>query len=154
VKLVCSQFLFELEGAKHNVYAFEETQRIVYMPTNSTPLYRGPSLTDVNMDWFLHCLSFFRHHMLNADIGTLFDAMEELPAKQKPSAWQEPLRQGAYPLSKYWKGTYAYLEQPEVRTIRLLREDQVGDVYFCDKNVDEGKIQVCFDQESCLEAPY
>jgi hypothetical protein len=143
VKLMLSQFLFELEGAKHNVFAFEETQRVVYMSSKATPLYRGLHSTELNMDWFLHCLSFFRHHMLNEEVGTLFNAVDELSAKQKPSAWQEPLRPGAYPLSSHWKGTYAFLDQPEIHKIRLLDEDQVGDEYFSDKNVDEGKIQVC-----------
>jgi hypothetical protein len=143
VKLMLSQFLFELEGAKHNVFAFEETQRVVYLSSKATPLYRGLHSTELNMDWFLHCLSFFRHHMLNEEVGTLFNAVDELSAKQKPSAWQEPLRPGAYPLSSHWKGTYAFLDQPEIHKIRLLDEDQVGDEYFSDKNVDEGKIQVC-----------
>jgi hypothetical protein len=142
IKLMCSHFLFELEGAKHNVFAVEESQRIVYVATNTAPLYGGPKLTDVNMDWVLHCLHFFRHHMMNEEVATLYDAMSELSPQQKPSAWQEPLRSGSYPLGNHWKGTYAFLEAPEIAKLRKLSADQVADAYFCDKNVDEGKIQV------------
>lgn len=144
MKLMCSHFLFQLDGAKHNVFAVEESQRFVYMATNAAPMYRGPgdNLTEVNLEWVSHCLNFFRHHMMNEDTGTLFDSMEDLSKAQKPSAWQQPLRTGAYPLSAHWKGTYAFLEPAEIRKLRRLTDEQVGDEFFQDKNVDEGKIQV------------
>jgi hypothetical protein len=143
IKLICSHFLFEIEGAKHNVFAVEESQRVVYMATNTAPMYKGPMQMEVNMEWILHCLHFFRHHMMNQDTATLYDAMGELSTRQKPSAWQEPLRKGSYALSSHWKGTYSFLDIPEVKRLRKLSPDQVGDEYFCDKNVDEGKVQVC-----------
>jgi hypothetical protein len=139
---MCSHFLFQLDGAKHNVFAVEESQRVVYMATNSAPLYGGDNLTQVNMEWVLHCMHFFRHHMMNEDVATLSDAMGELTPKQKPSAWQEPLRKGAYALGSHWKGTYAFLDVHEVQKLRKLSADQVGDAFLSDKNVDEGKIQV------------
>jgi hypothetical protein len=141
VKLMCSHFLFELEDAKHNVFAVEESQRVVYMATNTAPIYQGLTKTDVNMEWVLHCLHFFRHHMMSEDVATLYDVMGELTPHQKPSAWQEPLRRGSYPLGNHWKGTYAFLDVAEIRKLRKLSPDQVGDEYLCDKNVDEGKVQ-------------
>ncbi|KAH7385622.1 hypothetical protein BKA66DRAFT_528087 [Pyrenochaeta sp. MPI-SDFR-AT-0127] len=141
VKLMCSHFLFEPEGAKHDVFAIEEVQRAVYLPTNVAPIYQGPKLTMINMEWVLHCLNFFRHHMMNEDAGTLSESVDALSVTQKPSAWQEPLREGAYPLSKNWMGTYSFLEMSEIRKLRSLTPDQVGDHYFIDKNIDEGKIQ-------------
>lgn len=125
------------------MFAVEESQRAVYLPTNAAPLYTGPELKDVNMDWVLHCLNFFRHHMMEEEVATLFPAMEELSVTQKPSAWREPLRRGVQPLSKHWKGTYSYLESAEIERLRKLPADRVGDEYFCDKNVDEGQVQVC-----------
>ena len=80
--------------------------------------------------------------MTNQEIATLYENIDALPMTQKPSAWCEPLREGVYPLGKHWKGTYAYLDQSEVRKIRKLGPDQVGEGYFTDKNVEEGKIQV------------
>jgi hypothetical protein len=141
IKLICSHFLFELEAGKH-VFGVEESQRVVYMATNTAPLYTGPKLTDVNMSWMLHCMQFFRNHMMNEEAASLHQAMEDLTPRQKPSAWQEPLRKGSYPLSQYWKGTYSFLDVPEISKLRKLSADDFGDNYFCDKNVDEGKIQV------------
>ncbi|KAH7095765.1 hypothetical protein FB567DRAFT_566409 [Paraphoma chrysanthemicola] len=141
VKLMCSHFLFQLEGAQHNVFAVEESQRVVYMATNSAPLYGGDDFTQVNMEWMLHCMHFFRHHMMNDEVASLFDAMDQLTPKQKPSAWQEPLRKGTHALGSHWKGTYAFLDVHEVLKLRKLPADEIGDHYFCDKNVDEGKIQ-------------
>lgn len=140
VKLICSHFLFELDGA--HVFAVEESQQVVYMATNTAPLYLGDNRTDVNMAWMLHCMQFFRNHMLNEEVASLYPSMEDLSPTQKPSAWQEPIRNGTRPLSKHWKGTYAFLDVGEVDKIRHLSADQVGDEFFCDKNVDEGKIQV------------
>jgi hypothetical protein len=143
VKLMCSHFLFELEGAKHNVFGVEESQRIVYMPTNRAPIYIGPSQTNINMEWILHCMHFFRHHMMNDDVALLCRAINDLPPRQKPSAWQEPLRRGSYALGNHWKGTYAFLDAEEVTKLRKLSPDDVGVQILIDKNIDEGKVQVC-----------
>ena len=142
IKLMCFHFLFELEGVKHDVFAIEESQRAVYSSTNAEPIYQGVNLTELNMQWLLHCLNFFRHHMMNEEVATLFDSMNALFVTQKPSAWRGPLRQGTYPLGKHWKGTYSFLDLKEVRKIRELQPDEVGEVYFTDKNVEDGKIQV------------
>jgi hypothetical protein len=150
VKLMCSHFLFELEGARHNVFGVEESQRIVYMSTNSAPIYQGPSKTNINMEWVLHCMHFFRHHMMNDEVATLHQAIDDLPPRQKPSAWQEPLRRGSYVLGNHWKGTYAFLDAPEIHKLRRLSPDQVGDTYLCDKNIDEGKVQVCAFVLTCV----
>jgi hypothetical protein len=139
IKLICSQFLFALSRAKHNIFALEESQYAVYMPTKRAPIYLDPTLTDVNMEWTLHCLNFFRHHMMNEDAQTLFDKIDELGAAQKPSAWREPLRQGARALSCNWKGTYSFLENGEQQR---LRTQKPGEELYIDKNIDEGKIQV------------
>ncbi|KAL5120293.1 hypothetical protein ACEQ8H_001851 [Pleosporales sp. CAS-2024a] len=141
VKLMCSHFLFDLEDAKHNVFAVEESQRMVYLATNAAPLYSGLGLTQVNMEWMLHCLHFFRHHMMDEEVATLHTAMSDLSPMQKPSPWQEPLRKGSYTLGTHWKGTYAFLDVPEITKLRRLPLDQIDGNYFCDKNVDEGKIQ-------------
>ncbi|KAH7414389.1 hypothetical protein DE146DRAFT_763127 [Phaeosphaeria sp. MPI-PUGE-AT-0046c] len=141
VKLMCSHFLFEFDNVKHGVLGVEESQRMVYMSTESQPIYSGPTMTVLNMEWILHCMNFFRHHMMSEEVGTLYQVLNELPAYQRPSAWQTPLRSGTAPLCKNWKGTYSFLDLKEVEKLRRLDAEQVGDAFFCDKNVDEGKIQ-------------
>ncbi|KAF1835515.1 hypothetical protein BDW02DRAFT_523110 [Decorospora gaudefroyi] len=144
VKLMCSQFIFDLSGLEHNIFAFEESQYAVYRSSIAAPLFTG---TNVNMEWIMHCMKFFRHHMMNEEAQTLFDKIQELDVSQKPSAWREPLRQGAYPLSKYWKGTYSFLDNKEVMRLRC---QGPGEEVYIDKNVDEGKIQLNFAENSRL----
>ena len=149
VKLMCSHFLFELDNVKHGFLGVEESQRVVYMATNSAPLYSGPTRTDLNMQWILHCMNFFRHHMMSQEAGTLYEVMNDLCAYEKPSAWQEQLHPGTAPLHKHWKGTYSYLDVSELAKLRRLSPDQLSDDFFPDKNVDEGKIQVCTSNMMC-----
>ena len=142
VKLMCSHFLFELQGRIQHIFGMEESQRAVYTASNYAKIFHGPSHTAVNMDWLSHCLNFFRHHMMSEDARTLHGNMSELSEAQKPSAWQEALNTGAYPLGRHWKGTYAFLEASEIAKLRRMDPDKACSEYFMDQNVDEGKIQV------------
>ncbi len=151
VKLMCSHFLFNLDNAKHVVFGVEESQREVYLPTNKAPIYEGPDFTEINMPWLLHNFNFFRHHMLDEDAATLFGSIDALSTSQKPSAWRQPLQNGTYKLSKHWKGTYSYLDQPEIKKIRRMDPESVGHEFFIDKNIEDGKIQVSRTFEMCLD---
>lgn len=142
VKIICLPLLFEQENFRHEVFAIEQLQRAVYATTNKAPIYEGLNHTDLNMEWTLKCLDFFRYHMMNQEVTTLGGAMEDLPALQRPTAWQESLRKGTFPLHKHWKGTYSFLDPNEQRKLRALPIDDESDIYFSDKNIDEGKIQV------------
>ncbi|KAI4707779.1 hypothetical protein J4E89_007407 [Alternaria sp. Ai002NY15] len=141
VRLMCSQFIFNLEGLRHDVFAFEDSQHAVYLSSDKERLFTGVDHNKLNLRWMLHAMNFFRHHMMNEDAQTLFDRIDELDVTQKPSAWREQLTDGAKPLSRYWKGTYSFLENIEVQK---LRKQGPGRQVFIDKNVDEGKIQVDF----------
>lgn len=142
VKIICSSLLFEHDYLKHHVFAIEQLQRAAYAATNKAPIYEGPHYTEINMGWVMKCLDFFRFHMMNKETIGLGDAMEDLSAKQKPAAWQQPLKNGVAPLSRHWKGTYSFLDPNEQRRLRALSDDDDSDTYFIDKNIDEGKIQV------------
>lgn len=157
VKLMCSHFLFELEGIHHNVFAIEESQRAVYTASNRAKMFYGPCKTSVNMDWLSHCLNFFRHHMMSEEGSTLHENISDLSALQKPSAWQEPLKTGTYPLGRHWKGTYSFLDAAEITKIRRVDAAKACSEYFIDKNVDEGKIQVrnqCPDGVESCDLPF
>jgi hypothetical protein len=142
VKIMCSPLLFEHEKLRHHVFAVEELQRIVYASTNKAPIFQGPSLMDINMEWIMKCLDFFRHFMMNKEASALSDAIKELPALQKPTAWQEPLKKGCVPLGRHWKGTYSFLDPKHQKKLRALPDDEYHDAYYNDHNIDEGKIQV------------
>lgn len=142
VKIMCSSLLFGYEGLKYHVFAIEQLQRAAYAATNKAPIYEGLNQTEINMEWVMKCLDFFRYHMMNTETVTLGDAMEDLSVLQKPTAWQQSLKNGTVPLSRHWKGTYSFLDPNEQRKLRCLSDDDDSDVYFSDKNIDEGKIQV------------
>ncbi|KAH6615265.1 hypothetical protein C7974DRAFT_443417 [Boeremia exigua] len=156
VKIMCSSLLFGYEGLKYHVFAIEQLQRAAYAATNKAPIYEGLNQTEINMEWVMKCLDFFRYHMMNTETVTLGDAMEDLSVLQKPTAWQQSLKNGTVPLSRHWKGTYSFLDPNEQRKLRCLSDDDDSDVYFSDKNIDEGKIQsleLNFDPERQLKWP-
>ncbi|KAF3043202.1 hypothetical protein E8E12_008394 [Didymella heteroderae] len=156
VKIVCSSLLFEHNDLKHHVFAIEQLQRAAYASTDKAPIYEGLNLTDVNMEWIIKCLDFFRYHMMNRDHFTLADAMEDLSALQKPTAWREPLKNGVLPLNKHWKGTYSFMDPKEQKKLRALPDHDDSDTYFHDHNIDEGKIQsleLDFEPERQLKWP-
>ncbi|KAF1956167.1 hypothetical protein CC80DRAFT_472857 [Byssothecium circinans] len=148
VKLMCSQFLFNPDAdIPHGVVAIEESQQAVYAPTNLAPIFVGPKKNEVNMEWVLHCLNFFRYYMMNPDASALYDNLAEEALSQRPTPWEGPLKSGSYPLGNCWKGTYAYLDH---KTLDKLRERSAnpsskkahdGEFMFEDLNIDEGKIQ-------------
>jgi hypothetical protein len=138
VKLVCFQFIFDLPGLEHNIFAFDESQFAVYQSAVEAPIFSS-DYKRLNLGWILNCMNFFRHHMMDEEAHSLLRRTMELDATQKPSAWREPLRQGVQPLCRYWKGTYSFLDNLEVQR---LRKQGAGVELYMDKNVDEGRIQV------------
>lgn len=140
---MCAHFLFSVDDDKNfkrDIFPFDLSQQTVYTETSKEALYSGPTKTQVNMLWMLHCLNFFRNHMISEQTATLYRSFRDLEPGQRPSPWQAPLQTGAYPLSKHWKGTYSFLEIDELVQLRNSAADD--DFVFMDKNVDEGNIQV------------
>lgn len=151
VKIMCSYFMFELRDRKHNVFGLDEVQQVVYASTASQPLFIGPYKLDINMNWFWNCMDFFRHHMMDKDAATLYYAMRDLPYRQRPSLWQEPIKSGSYPLAKHWKGTYSFLDISDIRKLRNRQKSgDNGEGYLPDSHIDEGNIQVSKSSNSPL----
>ena len=134
-KLMCCQFLFNLNGLEHRVFGFDDSQYAVYQPPTMIPLFTLDG--GVNLEWFLDCVNFFREHMTNGQIGTMFDKFNVLEVTEKPSAWRGPIIQDVQPLSKNWKGTHAYLDHKQ---LAKLRSD--GPNLYFDRNIDEGHFEV------------
>jgi len=146
VQVMCAQLLFSTEAPKYDIVSFEDSQRTVYARMTNVPMFTRQCNWQVNMTWTLHCLSFFRHHMVREEAESLYTSMEALDIGDWPSAWREPLKDGCYPLSKHWKGTYSYLDNSELSRLRrpARRNSQFPAEYFVDKNIENGgKIQVC-----------
>lgn len=149
VRLMCTHFVFG-DNVRHrrSWYAIDDAQKAVYAATNTMPLYVGPRKQFVNLEWMMHCMNFFRFHMTSRDAYSLYHTMQDLLPHQKPSPWREPLKTGAYPLSRHWKGTYSYLHNSDLMKFRARnssrRSRDHDDMEIIDLNVDEGKIQVCY----------
>ena len=144
IRIMLTHFLFDQATPSGSWFAIDDAQRAVYAATNAAPIYLGPNKDVVNMEWMLQCLNFFRYYMTTPEASQLHDAMEDLEANQRPSAWREPLKSGSYPLASCWKGTYSFLEHNELVRFRKYAssKDDDGGKVFTDMNVDEGKIQV------------
>jgi hypothetical protein len=143
IRVMATHFLFDQALQPGNWFAIDDAQKAVYAATNEAPLYGGPYKNILNMEWVLQCVNFFRYYMSGPLASDLHDTMQDLDESQKPSAWEEPLKSGSYPLGSHWKGTYAFLEHNDLRRFRkLAREGKHAQQIFTDLYVDEGKIQV------------
>jgi hypothetical protein len=156
VRLMCAHFLTGMKG-KYNAISHDESQKAVYAPTNLAPIYLGDKLNEVNMEWCLHCFNFFQYYMTNRDASQLYEAMYDMGDEDKPSVWREPLQTGSKPLTGAWKGTYAYLNPPDIKRIREYatgkQPARAGDEIFIDSNVEDGNIQsIHFDFHTDMSA--
>ncbi|KAF2199038.1 hypothetical protein GQ43DRAFT_377200 [Delitschia confertaspora ATCC 74209] len=139
IQLMCGHFLFEPEMSAWELFSFEVSQKAVYESPKTCPIFRGVKNLEVDMEWALHCLNFFRYHMMSEDAHTLHETIDAMDVLQKPSAWNYKLQNHRYHhLSRHWKGTYAYLDRGEIVSIR---RSPPGQNIYIDKNVELGKLQ-------------
>jgi hypothetical protein len=94
------------------VFAFEESQRAAYLSVAQAPIFTGASGLEVNVEWALHMVNFFRYHMLRKNEQTLYQAYKDISSKSNglahPMLWKEKLSDSdsELPIGKEWKGTY------------------------------------------------
>jgi hypothetical protein len=94
------------------IFAFEESQRAAYLSVAEAPIFTGFNSLDVNIEWTLHMVNFFRYHMLRKEEQTLYDAYKDIATKSAglahPQLWKEKLSNSdiTAPIGKEWKGTY------------------------------------------------
>lgn len=133
IQIICAPMLLSLEPHLEQAhYGFPDSQAAVYSTTTSKPLFGGHYGLDVNMEFVLQNLNFWKYHMVRECENTLYYAFSELEAWQRPRWWSEQLQQGnAKKLGKCWKGSYAYIEREEIEMLRSGRADceQIQD-YF------------------------
>lgn len=115
IQLVLSALALRIDH--HTVWSFEVSQRMSYMSIFAEPLFRGRSGTDVNIDWALHAVNFFRHHALRRDENTLYGPWMDLTEKNNglglPQLMKEALTNaGPATIGQNWKGTYGELLGP------------------------------------------
>jgi hypothetical protein len=89
-----------------DVYSFEVSQKAVYESAKVAPIFHGFNDLQVNMEWVLHALNFFRYHMMRESENTLYVPFHDLSGLQKPLAWKRKLQDGSHKLGGDWMGTY------------------------------------------------
>ncbi|KAF2260824.1 hypothetical protein CC78DRAFT_384489 [Lojkania enalia] len=138
IQLMCAHFLFSLDGFKQNILSFDLSQQLVYATSITAPIFTGPHKVEVNLVWVLHCLNFFRSYMVGDQVmGKVIATMVD---GERPSGWRGRLTDGAAPLSRHWKGTYAFLDEKELAAIRQMGEED-DCLFVSDRNVDDGCVQ-------------
>ncbi|KAF2495820.1 hypothetical protein BU16DRAFT_560682 [Lophium mytilinum] len=140
IQLMYSHVLFDNSRIWNEVYNFEHSQQMAYANAIEQPIFIGLDRQLINMEFILHLMNFFRHHMMHKDEShALYEAYKELSAVQKPSAWDRKLKNHDQHIGNDWRGTYAYLEPQEVIAIRAITDGtnkKKKNTIFIDKNVD------------------
>lgn len=132
VQLMCTATILKAPG---NIYGFNVSQKQAYSTIRTAPIFGGFNKQEINMEWLLHILNFFKYHIGKESENTLFEPFNKLPKAEKPLNWQGPLRNDHQNLGVHWKGTYAYLDRNEMRVIR---SSSPGTTVLIDRNVDHG----------------
>lgn len=134
VLLLLSAYTLDIvENGDSHVYDFPESQRVAYAAVSRRPIFKGLNKMEVDTDWALHLVNFFRGHVLRPVENTLHRRIAELALNERPQMWNKKLSNSPSRLGEWWKGTYAFLEQDEVRWIR---NKETWNRIFQDKNVD------------------
>lgn len=114
IQLVLSSQALRFEHAK--VLSFDESQQAAYQSTAQQPLFAGFSGTDVNIEWALHMVNFFRYHMLREDEQTLHGAWEDLTEKDNglglPQLMKKQINNNDTAIGQQWLGTYGKSFRP------------------------------------------
>lgn len=108
-------------------YSFPDSQLTVYSPASEQPIFGGCHGLDVNVEFVLHNVNFWKYHMVRQVEGTLFDALDELDLFERPRWWSSQPAQGVRALGKRWKGSYAYLDREELDELLHYGHDAEND---------------------------
>ena len=88
-------------------YGFPYSQFFVYSAAMRMPIFIGnPPLENINLEFILHIMNFFKYHMTQKSENTLFDAYSALSQAEQPGTWRFKPREGCYKIGQHWKGTY------------------------------------------------
>lgn len=125
-------------------FSFPQSQQIVY---GNGSIFGGVNNLDIDMEWVLHHINFWKYHMVREEEHTLYHAFEALGEADRPRFWSRQLKTGCSGPGKHWKGSYAFVDRETVSHIRRGRglNDIIQDE-FGGEGVGHGAFQ-----ELCLE---
>lgn len=139
--VVLAPAMLSLEFEHLRTFQFPDSQLMAYGTAEKIPIFGGCNGLDINMEWVLHLLNFWKYHMLRAEENTLYHAYKQLEEDEMPRFWDRQLKSGGNVLGKRWKGSYAYVERDEIDDVRNScgYETPVQDLFNGD--ADEGQFQ-------------
>ena len=110
--------ILSLEFDYAQSFSFPDSQLAAYGTKSDYPIFGGCNGLDVNMEWLLHNVNFWKYHMLRPAENTLYPSFSALAADKTPRFWRDQLVNGVSKLGTYWKGSYAYIEREEIDDLR------------------------------------
>jgi hypothetical protein len=104
-------------------WSFPDSQYDVYAATPDRPIFLGCDKVNVNMDWVLHQINFWKYHMNREEECSLFIPYESLPASEAVPWWDGPIgpsavTAGTSVIGKNWKGAYGFLQHGDLARVR------------------------------------
>ncbi|KAK5123180.1 hypothetical protein LTR85_003378 [Meristemomyces frigidus] len=102
-------------------FGYPQSQYTAYGTAVEHPIFGGCNNLDINMEWVLHHLNFWKYHMVRKDEQTLYEPFKELHDDETPRFWNDQLKTGGNKLGTHWKGCYAYVEREVILDIRAGR---------------------------------
>ncbi|KAK5168421.1 uncharacterized protein LTR77_006991 [Saxophila tyrrhenica] len=124
-------------------YNFLDSQAAVYSTATVHPIFGGCYGVEIDMEYVLHNLNFWKYHMLRQAEGTLNEPYCDLDEDERPRWWDHALSQDTtQKLWKNWKGSYAFVERDEIDTLRGGRDynQQIQDI-FAGEDGSDGAFQ-------------
>ncbi|KAK5114906.1 hypothetical protein LTR62_002065 [Meristemomyces frigidus] len=143
VQVLLAPAMFDLECPR-GTFGFPESQHVVYASACDIPIFVGCNNLDVNTEWVLHHLNFWKYHMTRSEEETLHPAFEDLAEDERPRFPSKQLAHGGgEDLGKHWKGSYAYVDRAEISRIRnsISRSVIITDEFNGDDEHGQGSFQ-------------
>lgn len=135
LQVVLAPSLFDprpfFDTAGPQIADFDTSQYMAYCSAQSRPIFTGSKKTEIDFDWCLHLLNFWRCHFLRADEASLYSVYEALEDHERPQYWHSQLGNdnAAACIGKKWKGSYAYLDEQQLREVREGKSELVVDEF-------------------------
>lgn len=125
------------------ILGFEASQRAAYL---FKPLFKGYHGLNIDMEWVLHQLNFWRYHMVRPEEITLFSAYSQFEESEYPRYWQNLLKNETTPaIGRFWKGSYGFLEGESDVVLMRTRgnpDAEIQDIFCGEDGVDFQDVEV------------
>lgn len=109
IVVTLTHFFFQLDRLgrpKSPTNHFPDSQQVAYATAASRPIFTGQRGYEIDMDWCMHMVNFWKYHLTREVEMTLYNDFSTLVAGDRPKAWKKKLTTGPQKLGQFWKGSY------------------------------------------------